>query len=129
MLLEKLFKFGVIPRAAARNYPSELKDLLHKKWVQKARKKGRVFYELTEKAVPLAEEYRLMLFHKTRIKAQVTPHSKFYRSLLGELRFLDDQHPLVLDYQLLGDWQLTRPLVPSQLALAKLRYYQQQNLL
>ncbi|OGQ07299.1 MAG: hypothetical protein A3G32_04820 [Deltaproteobacteria bacterium RIFCSPLOWO2_12_FULL_40_28] len=129
MLLEKLFQFGVLPRNAVKNYPSGLKDLLHKKLVQKASKKGRVFYELTKKALPLAEEYRLMLFHKTKLQVQLTPHAKFYRALLGELRFLNDKHPLALKYQLLGDWQLTRPVVPSQLKLAKLRYYQQQNLL
>lgn len=128
MLLEKFFKFAVLPRNAVRNYPSKLKDLLHKNLVQKASKKGRVFYELTEKALPLAENYRLMLFHQTKLNAQVTPHAKFYRALLGELRFFNDKHPLALEYQLLGDWQLTRPVVPSQLELAKLRYYQQQNL-
>src|SRR3990167_219754 len=124
MLLNKFFKLGVLQREAVKNYSSELKDLLHKKFLHKVYKKGRVFYELTEKALPLAEEYRLMLFHLTKLHSQLTPQAKFYRALLGELRFLDEKHPLASEYQLLGDWQLNRPVVPGQLALAKLRYYQ-----
>ncbi len=128
MLLEKLFKFGVLPRASVKNDLEQLQDLLRKKFVQKVPKKGRVFYELKEKSLPLLEEYRKMLFHKTKLQAQLQPQAKFYRALLGELRFLNEQHPLAKDFQLLGDWQLNRSVVPSQLALAKCRYYQDQKL-
>lgn len=128
MLLEKFFRFSVLPRTAVRNYPSALRDLLHKKLVRRVSKKGRVFYELTEKSLPLLEDYRHILLYRTKLHAQLTPHARFYQALLGDLRFLNDRHPLAKDYQFLGDWQLVRAVVPSQLELAKLRYYETQRL-
>ena len=129
MLLDKMFQFGVLSRDSVRNNSLELTDLLRKKFVRKVFKKGRVFYELSEKALSLVEEHRHILLHRSKLLLQLQPHAKFYRALLGELRFLDEKHPQAGDYQLLGDWQLTRPAVPSQLELSKLRYYQSQGFL
>ncbi len=128
MLLYKLFQFGVLPRDSVKNNSAELKDLLRKKFVQRVSKKGRVFYELTEKSLPLLEEYRNILLHRAKLLDQLQPHAKFYRALLGELRLLNEKHPDASDYQLLGDWQLTRPTVSSQLGLSKFRYYQNKGL-
>lgn len=129
MLLEKFFHLGVLSRDEVRNDLFPLRDLLHKKFIRRVSKKGRVFYELTEKAMSLVEEHRQVLLHKAKLLAQVQPHAKLYRALLGELRLLNEKNLGADDYRLLGDWQLTRPTVPSQLALAKLRYYQEQGLL
>ena len=128
-LLEKLFNFGVLPRSAVKNDRERLKDLLHRKFVRRVSRKGRVFYELTEKSLPLLEEHRQVLFHQTRLQFKLTPHAKLYRALLGELRFLDEKNPGAARYRLLGDWHLTRPVAPSQLELAKLRYYESQGFL
>ncbi len=128
MLLEKLAKFGVLPRDAVKNDRAALRVFLHKKFAVKVPKKGRVFYELTERALPLLEEYRHILLHKAQLQARLAPNSKFHRALLGELRFLDDQHSQAPEYRLLGDWQIRRPVVAGQLLLSQRRYYQDAGL-
>jgi len=46
-----------------------------------------------------------------------------YDALLNELRFLEERNQQMQDFLFLGDWQLQHPVVPSQLELAKLRFY------
>jgi hypothetical protein len=127
-LFNKFSRFGVLPRAAAKNDGVDLKYLLKNNFVRRVPKKGHVFYELTEKALPLLEEYRQVLLHKAALQNRLTPHSKFYRALLGDLRFLDEKNPRAEEFQLLGDWHLMRPVVSSQLQLSQMRYYREQGL-
>jgi hypothetical protein len=127
-LLEKMSHFGASPRSAVRNQRSDLRYLLKNGLARKAVRKGRVFYELTEKALPLLEDYREMLLHKAALLNRLTPHAKLYRALLEDLRFLDEKNPRAEEFRLLGDWHLLRPVVPSQLKLAQMRYYREQGL-
>jgi hypothetical protein len=45
---------------------------------------------------------------------------------LGDVRFLDEKNPAANKFLFLGDWQLKRPVVPSQLSLSKYRFYHEQ---
>ncbi len=92
-------------------------------FVQKAYKSGRLFYELTDKALPLLERQRIKLLEDARMQSLIDERSTFFRALLEDVRFLDEKSPEAEDYIFLGDWQLTRPVVLSQLELAKLRFY------
>lgn len=126
-LLKKLSRFGVLPRGATKNDEEDLHYLLKNDFIRKVPKRGRVFYELTEKSLPLLEEYRQVLQHKVSLLHRLTPHAKLYRALLGDLRFLNDRNPRVEEFRLLGDWHLTRPVMASQLKLAQMRFYREQG--
>lgn len=126
-LFYKLSHFGALSRDVVKNDVSDLRYLLKNDFVQRVSKKGRVFYELTEKSLPLLEEYRQVLLHEAAFQNKLTPHAKFYRALLGDVRFLDEKNPRAEKFQLLGDWHLTRPVVPSQLKLSQMRYYREQG--
>ncbi len=128
LLFEKLSRFGVLPRSAVRNDSDELRCLLRKKLVRKTSKKGRVFYELTHHSLPLLEEQRQVFLHKAALMSQLVPQTKFYRGLLDNLRFLDEKHSESSAFLFLGDWQLTRPVLASQVELSKLRYYVSQGM-
>lgn len=127
-LFEKFSRFGVLSRVAAKNDRPYLKYLLKNDFVRRVPKKGRVFYELTEKALPLLEEYRQVLLHKASLQSRLTPHAKIYRALLGDLRFLNEKNPGAEEFRLLGDWHLRRPVVSSQLKLSQMRYYREQRI-
>jgi len=47
-----------------------------------------------------------------------------FHTLLDDVRFLDERHAVAEQFKFLGDWQLQRPVVPAQLELSKMRYYQ-----
>ena len=123
LVFEKLGRFGVLPRSAVKNGRLSLRPLLRQKLVRKVHKKGRVFYEITEKGLPLLDSFRELLLRRAVLQNQVTSNAKFYRALLEDLRFLDEHHPMAHEFQFLGDWQLRRPVVPSQLELSKARFY------
>lgn len=127
-LFYKMSHLGALPRSAVRNDQANLRYLLKNGLARQVVLKGRVFYELTEKALPLLEEYRQVLLHKASLLNRLTPHAKIYRALVNDLRFLDEKNPRAEEFRLLGDWHLTRPVVPSQLKLAQMRYYRQQGL-
>lgn len=120
--------FGALPRSAVRNDGSDLRYLLKNGVARKVVRKGRVFYELTEKALPLLDDYRQVLLHKAALLSRLTPHAKLYRALLEDLRFLDEKNPKAEEFRLLGDWHLLRPVVSSQLKLAQMRFYRGQGL-
>ena len=126
-LLYKFSRFGVLPREAVKNDVLNLRYLLKNGLVRKVLKKGRVFYELTEKSLPLLEDCRNVLLHEASLMSRLTPNSRFFQSLVKDLRFLDEKHPRAEDYRLLGDWHLQRPVVAGQLALSKMRYYRQRG--
>lgn len=127
-LLQKFSHFGVLPRHATKNDEEELAYFLKNGLVRRVPKKGRVFYELTEKSLPLLEEYRQVLRHKAALLYQLTPHARFFRALLEDLRFLDEKNPRAEEFRLLGDWHLMRPVATSQLKLSQMRYYREQGL-
>jgi hypothetical protein len=124
--LKKLTKHGVVPFAAVRNYLPELEELKRRELVRKVWNKGRVYYEVTEKALPLLDAFREQLLAEVKKRAFLSPRSKLYSALLGDVRFLDEKNPAANKFLFLGDWQLKRPVVPSQLSLSKYRFYHEQ---
>ncbi|HEX5034228.1 MAG TPA: hypothetical protein VFW62_07095 [bacterium] len=125
---KKLSHFGVLSREETKNDPVVLQSLLRKYLVQKVFKKGRVFYALTDKALPLLEELRQVLLHQAALRGQLSPRDSFYKALLGDLRFLNEKHFQAEAFRFLGDWHLTRPAVSSQLKLSQMRYYAEHGL-
>lgn len=126
-LLKKLSRFGVLHRNDLKNDLALLKKFLRRGWAVPVFKKGRVYYQLTEKSLALLEEYRQELWHQAKLGHLLYPNSNAYRALVEDLRFLDEKHPVAREFLFLGDWQLKRPVVPSQLALAQYRYFQKQG--
>ncbi|HCU25120.1 MAG TPA: hypothetical protein DF383_08885, partial [Deltaproteobacteria bacterium] len=74
-LFSKLSRFGVLTRTDVKNGASELQALLRRCFVTKVSKKGRVFYALTDKALPLLEDYRQLLLSKASLQYQLTPNN------------------------------------------------------
>ena len=96
--------------------------------VKKVYKKGKVFYELTEAALPLLDGYRKMLLEEAQLNYQLYPRRRsFYNALLEDVRFLDTFKPDAQNFQFLGDWRLHESPLPSQLQLAQWRFYQKEN--
>jgi len=127
-LFNKFSRFGVLSRSDVKNDRADLRYLLKNGLVRKAVLKGHVFYELTEKALPLLDEVRQVLLHKASLLNRLTPHAKLYRALLEDLRFLDEKNFKAEEFRLLGDWHLMRPVVSSQLKLSQMRFYRDQRL-
>lgn len=127
-LFGKLAKQGVLSSYEVRGYAEALKSLLAAKLVQPNRKRKKVFYELTDKALPQLENHRLELMAKLKKLSSFSPRSKVYQALLEDVRFLDESKPEAKDFMLLGRWNLTRPVVSSQLLLARYRYFASQGL-
>lgn len=125
-LLYKMSHFGALSRSDVKNDRSDLRYFLKNGLVRRVVRKGWVFYELTEKSLPLLDECRQVFLHKAALLNRLTPHSKLYRALLGDLRFLDENNPKAEEFRLLGDWHLMRPVVSSQLKLSQMRYYREQ---
>ena len=123
-LLTKFARLGVLHREAVKNDLSALRRLVRAGFVQKVYKSGRVFYELTERALPLLESQRKKLLEEVAMRAHLDSRNKVYDALSKDVRFLDEKRPEAKAFLFLGDWQLHRPVVPSQLELAKLRFYQ-----
>ncbi|MFA4972244.1 MAG: hypothetical protein WC683_06495 [bacterium] len=122
-IIRRFARHGVLHREAVKNDLAALNQLIHQGFVRKAYKSGRLFYELTEKALPLLERQRIKLLEDARMHSLIDGQSAFFRALLEDVRFLDEASPEAEDFIFLGDWQLNRPVVSSQLELAKLRFY------
>ena len=114
---------GVLHREAVKNDCAALGQLIRRGFARKAYRSGRLFYELTEKALPLLECQRIKLLEDARVHSFIEERSAFFRALLGDVRFLDEASPEAQEFIFLGDWQLTRPVVLSQLLLSQLRFY------
>ncbi|EKD42556.1 MAG: hypothetical protein ACD_73C00107G0001 [uncultured bacterium] len=127
-LLAKFSKYGVLHRDVVRQDQTSLKRFLNLGFSQKIYQRGQVFYELTQKALPLLENYRKILLEEASLMALLCPWSKVYTALLDDVRFLDSENPKAQDFLFLGDWQLKRPVVASQLELSKYRYYEKRGL-
>lgn len=124
-LVAKLARYGVMHRGEVKNDAVPLMRLLRKGLVRKVYQQGRVFYELSDRTIPLLEHHRKKLLEEAALRALLEQHTDTYIWLLTDVRFFDETHPEAEEFLFLGDWQLTRPLVSGQLELAKLRYYQQ----
>lgn len=122
-LVSHFATYGVLHREGVKNNFPALHQLMKQRFVSKTYKNGRVFYELAPKALPLLEQQRKRLLEGAKLMFLLHPHSSVYSSLTGDVRFLDENRPEARDFLFLGDWQLQRPVVPSQLELAKLRFY------
>ena len=123
-LFKKLSQNGVLPRQEVRNELAHVRRWQRLGYVKKVFRKGRVYFELTEKALPLLETYRQGLLAKAQVEAQLNPQSNQLKALLHDLRFLDPKSKVAKKYQLLGDWQLCYPVQANHLKLAKLRFYE-----
>lgn len=123
-LLEKLSVFGVAGRNMVKNDLEAIRALIRSGYVKKAYKKGGVFYELTEDALPLLDARRKILQQLAELKCRLYPRRQsFYRALLEDVRFLDPAKKEANKFLFLGDWQLNRPPVKAQLLLAQHRFY------
>jgi len=125
-IFKKLYSYGVLPRASFKSgrEHQRLKLALRRKLVRKIHVRGKVFYELTEKTLPILELLRRQLLEEVKLKQWLYPQSQVYRALLGDLRFLDEKNPRAREFLFLGDWQLRQPVVPSRLKLSQERFYQ-----
>ena len=130
--LENLFRrfavYGVLHRDEVRGNEAAVDKLTRLKFVQKVLKRGRVYYELTPKAVQPLELHRKSLLGKVEFRSSLHPKSKVYKALLEDVRFLNTKKVAAQEFQFLGDWQLTLPVRRHQLGLARLRYYEERGL-
>ena len=123
-LLKKFVLHGVLEREKVKNEMPVVRSFVRRGLSRKVYIKGRVFYELTEKALPMLDHFRLMLLNEAKLKNIVFPRrSHFYQALLEDVRFLDVADKEAKDFLFLGDWQLCREPVWSQLQLSQYRYY------
>ena len=122
-IIRRFARHGVLHREAVKNDRAALGQLMRLGFVRKAYRNGRLFYELTEKAIPLLELQRIKLLEDARMHSIIEGRSAFFHALLDDVRFLDDTSTEAKEFLFLGDWQLTRPVVSSQLSLAQLRFY------
>jgi len=128
-LLQKLSLFGVLSRDQVKNDLKTLASLARLKFLKKVYKKGRVFYELTEKALPALDCLRKKLLEEAKLKSHLNPRQRsFYKTLLEDVRFLDTSKEEASHFRFLGDWRLNQEPVLSQLQLAQFRFYQEKNL-
>lgn len=122
-MFKRFSRFGVVHREAVKNDRAALKHLMSRGFARKVSRSGRVFYELTEKALPLLECQRRKLLEDARMHAMINKRSAVYRALLDDVRFLDETNPEAQKFIFLGDWQLKKPVVHAQLLLSQLRFY------
>ncbi|MCB1215126.1 MAG: hypothetical protein KDK66_06585 [Deltaproteobacteria bacterium] len=124
-VLSKLSNQGVVHRDQVKNDTKAVKRLLYLGYLKEVHRRGRVYLELTEKALPLLDSQRTLLLERAKLFCRLSPQSKFYQALLGDLRFLDSKHPKASKYLFLGNWDLKRPVRHNQLKLSQYRYYEQ----
>ncbi len=128
-VIKKFSRFAVLSRADVKNELPAVSYLIRRGFVRKVYKNGRVFYELTEKALGPLEKVRLGLLAEAQLRKEICPRQrKFYKILLEDIRFLDTSDKEAKDFRFLGDWRLHMAPVESQLLLSKLRFYQRAGL-
>lgn len=121
--MARFARFGVLHRENVKNDRAALDQLLRRGFVRKVYKSGRLFYELTQEALPLLESQRIKLLEDARMRSLVDGCKSAAFAILEDVRFLDEKSPEAQEFLFLSDWQLTRPVVPSQLLLSQLRFY------
>jgi len=124
-IIRLLSRFGVVHREEVKNDLDVIHRFLNLGLIRKVHRNRKVFYELTEKALPLLEAWRKAVYEEAKIVAAVHKPPSVYHALIGDVRFIDERHPAARAFQFLGDWQLSRPVVSSQIKLAQLRYYRE----
>ena len=127
LAFEKLVKNGVANPTDLRNFFAELLSLQRQGLVVKKRKGAKVYYELSDSALPLLNTYREMLLNEAKVEAYLRPKNQQLKALLEDLRFLNPRTETAEKYKFLGDWQLKYPVLPNHLKLAHLKYYEQEN--
>lgn len=125
-LIRKFARHGVLHREMVKNDKAALLKLVGCGFVRKTYNAGRVFYEFTEKALPLLEHQRKTLLEEAQMGIVLEKKNSFYSALVHDIRFLDTKRPEAEEFLFLGDWHLTRSVVPAQLELAQLRFYHDQ---
>lgn len=126
-LLNRLAIWGVLHRDQTKNERKALQRFLKKGYVSKVYRKKKVFYQLTEKALPLLEWHRQQLVCRARLEQAFKGRtSRLYSALLGDLRFMDESRKEAESYRFLGDWQLLRPINKYGLTLSQERFYESQ---
>lgn len=123
-IIKKIVQDGVLHRDEVKNDMEVIAKLKQRGLLRRIHRGKKVFYELTEKALPILELRRRAILEEARLLAQLHKPPSIYHALLDDVRFLDENHPDANYFKFLGDWQLNRPTVPAQLELAKLRYYE-----
>lgn len=123
-IIRRLAQDGVIHRDDVKNDMDVIKRLIYHGLLRKIHRGRKVFYELTELALPVLELWRRALLEEIKILALLHKPPSIFHALLDDTRFLDEGHNIAEQFKFLGDWQVQRPVVPAQLELAKLRYYQ-----
>lgn len=123
-LFRRLAQNGALHRDEVKNDMSAIERLVYHGLLRKIHRGKKVFYELTELSVPALELWRKALLEEVRVLAFLHKSPSVFHALLNDVRFLDEKHAAAEQFKFLGDWQLQRPVVPSQLELSKLRYYQ-----
>ena len=127
--LRQFSRFGILHRDDVKNYLGEVEKLITKGFVQKTYRKGKVFYELTPRAIPILELERTSLLAEVKMFAQLTKSSSIYNRFLEDIRLLNEKDKKAADFIFLNDWQLKDPVVPAQLELSKFRYLKSRGLL
>ena len=92
-LFTRFARYGVLHREQVKNDILALDRLINLGFVCKVYNSGRVFYELTEAAIPPLEQYRKKLLEEARLCLALNRNSQVFDSILGDLRFLDDSNP------------------------------------
>jgi len=123
-IIRRLARNGVLHRDEAKNDMEAIERLVYHGLLRKFHRGKKVFYELTESSVPVLELWRKALLEEVRVLAFLHKPPSVFHALLDDVRFLDEDHVVAEQFKFLGDWQLQRPVVPAQLELSKIRYYQ-----
>lgn len=122
-IIARFAQKGVLHREKVKNDLNVVNRLLRLGLLRKVHRNRKVFYELTEKSVPLLEARRKAMLEELKILASIHKSPSVFHFLIGDIRFLDEKHKAAKQFRFLGDWQIKRPVVPAQLELAKLRFY------
>ena len=128
LLLARFAQHGVLHREAIKNNGAAILKLQRLGMLKRVRKQKQVFYELTDRALPLLETQRRLLLEQAKLYATLEKRSFFYRALLDDIRFLNVHHPEAKNFLFLGNWDLHRSSAKFQLELAKYRYYRSRGL-
>lgn len=124
-LFAKLAKEGVVHREVTKNDLVALDYYLNQGYVEKVLKEREVYYQLTEKSLPLLEWYREVLLNHASFLRELHPRSRLYEALLTDLRFFDEKRAEARAFKFLGDWQLQSTPNKYQLALAQTRFFEE----
>jgi len=124
-LITKFARFGVLHREDVKNNLKSVMWFIHRGYIQKVHRNGRIFYELTAKATPLLEHHRKKLLEEIQMLTLIDKERGQATALVTNVRFFDETKPGADSFLFLGDFLLTRPVVQSQLELSKLRFYRE----